>query len=76
MQARILDIRCSCRSQQLHRLVYASAVFGVPRSLWRVKKRMTQPLIHGSVLALLPMHPPWSVAILWGVWECRVSVRS
>ncbi len=59
--------RLGRRWQQLHRLVYAIAVFGVLHYLWLVKKDVTQPLIYGGVLALLLlMRLPWkSIARKW-----------
>ena len=39
--------------QRLHRLVYAIAICGVVHYWWLVKKDVTQPLIYGSVLAVL-----------------------
>lgn len=39
--------------QRLHRLVYFIAVLGVVHYLWLVKKDVTQPLVYGSVLAVL-----------------------
>jgi sulfoxide reductase heme-binding subunit YedZ len=41
------------RWQQLHRLVYASAIGGVLHFLWLVKADIRRPVIYGSVLALL-----------------------
>jgi sulfoxide reductase heme-binding subunit YedZ len=37
----------------LHRLVYVAAVLGIVHFLMRVKADTTEPLIYGSVLALL-----------------------
>ncbi len=39
--------------QRLHRLVYPAAILGVLHYAWLVKKDLTQPLIYGTVLALL-----------------------
>jgi methionine sulfoxide reductase heme-binding subunit len=39
--------------QRLHRLIYAIAVGGVVHYLWLVKADTRQPLIYGSILALL-----------------------
>ena len=39
--------------QRLHRLAYAIAICGVIHYWWLVKKDVTQPLIYGSVLAVL-----------------------
>lgn len=41
------------RWQRLHRLVYFIAFGGVVHFLWMVKSDLTQPLVHGMVLALL-----------------------
>ena len=45
--------RLGRRWQQLHRLVYCSAVAGVIHFLWLVKKDIRQPLIYAVVLAAL-----------------------
>jgi sulfoxide reductase heme-binding subunit YedZ len=45
--------RLGRRWQQLHRLVYCSAVAGVIHFLWLVKKDIRQPLIYAFVLAAL-----------------------
>ncbi|MCA1979526.1 MAG: sulfoxide reductase heme-binding subunit YedZ [Thiobacillus sp.] len=56
------------RWQQLHRLVYAIAVFGVLHYVWLVKKDLTQPLIYASVLALLLIaRLPWGVDVLQSI---------
>jgi sulfoxide reductase heme-binding subunit YedZ len=39
--------------QRLHRLAYVAASLGVLHFAWRVKKDLTEPLVYGSVLALL-----------------------
>lgn len=39
--------------RRLHRLAYVAASLGVVHFLWRVKKDLTEPLVYGSVLALL-----------------------
>jgi methionine sulfoxide reductase heme-binding subunit len=39
--------------QRLHRLAYVAASLGVVHFVWRVKKDLTEPLVYGSVLALL-----------------------
>jgi sulfoxide reductase heme-binding subunit YedZ len=39
--------------QRLHRIAYVAAILGVIHFVWRVKKDLTEPLIYGSVLALL-----------------------
>lgn len=41
------------RWRSLHRLVYGAAVGGVVHYWWLVKKDITQPLIYGTILALL-----------------------
>ena len=41
------------RWQQLHRLVYFSAIAGVVHFLWLVKADLREPLIYASVLAVL-----------------------
>jgi len=45
--------RLGRRWQQLHRLVYCSAVAGVIHFLWLVKKDIRQPMIYAVVLAAL-----------------------
>ncbi len=45
--------RLGRRWQQLHRLVYLSAVAGVIHFLWLVKKDIRQPMIYALVLAAL-----------------------
>lgn len=69
--------RLGRRWQQLHRLVYAVAVFGVLHYLWLVKKDVTQPLIYGSVLALLLlMRLPWGIGLLQGARQRWGLARS
>ena len=41
------------RWQNLHRLVYAVAVFGVVHYWWLVKRDITEPLIYAAILAAL-----------------------
>jgi methionine sulfoxide reductase heme-binding subunit len=41
------------RWQQLHRLIYASAIVGAIHFYWLVKKDITRPVIFASILALL-----------------------
>jgi len=41
------------RWQQLHRLIYLSAIGGVVHFLWLVKADLQRPLIYGSILMLL-----------------------
>jgi sulfoxide reductase heme-binding subunit YedZ len=45
--------RLGKRWQQLHRLIYLSAIGGVLHFLWLVKADTRRPLIYGSLLALL-----------------------
>ena len=45
--------RLGKRWTQLHRLIYVSAIAGVIHYLWLVKADKSQPLIYGSILALL-----------------------
>jgi sulfoxide reductase heme-binding subunit YedZ len=39
--------------QRLHRLAYLATILGVIHFVWRVKKDVTEPVIYGSVLAVL-----------------------
>jgi sulfoxide reductase heme-binding subunit YedZ len=57
------------RWQRLHRLAYAAAVLGVVHFVWRVKQDVTEPLIYGSVLALL-------FAIRLGEWTRKRRARA
>ncbi len=45
--------RLGRRWQQLHRLVYISAIGGVVHFLWLVKADIRRPLIYGAILTLL-----------------------
>lgn len=45
--------RLGKRWQQLHRLVYVSAIGGVLHFLWLVKADIRRPVLYGSILALL-----------------------
>jgi sulfoxide reductase heme-binding subunit YedZ len=45
--------RLGRRWQQLHRLVYLSAIGGVVHFLWLVKADIRKPVLYGSILALL-----------------------
>ena len=45
--------RLGKRWQQLHRLVYASAIGGVLHFLWLVKADIRRPVLYGGILALL-----------------------
>jgi len=47
--------------QNLHRLIYASAVAGVVHYVWLVKADVRVPLIYGSVLSVLLAYR----AVLW-----------
>jgi len=41
------------RWKRLHRLVYLCGALGIVHFVWRVKKDMTEPVVYGSILALL-----------------------
>ena len=41
------------RWQQLHRLIYASAIAGVVHYWWQVKSDIRMPLLYGTVVAVL-----------------------
>jgi sulfoxide reductase heme-binding subunit YedZ len=41
------------RWQQLHRLIYVSAIAGVVHYLWLVKSDLRKPLVYGGILAVL-----------------------
>jgi methionine sulfoxide reductase heme-binding subunit len=45
--------------QRLHRLAYAIAIGGVVHYLWLVKADIQQPLLYGSILAVLLMYRLW-----------------
>ncbi|MFQ5903696.1 MAG: sulfite oxidase heme-binding subunit YedZ, partial [Candidatus Binatia bacterium] len=45
--------RLGKRWQQLHRLIYLSAIGGVIHFLWLVKADLRRPLIYGAILTLL-----------------------
>jgi sulfoxide reductase heme-binding subunit YedZ len=45
--------RLGKRWQQLHRLVYVAAIFGVIHFYWLVKSDITRPAQYGIVLAVL-----------------------
>jgi sulfoxide reductase heme-binding subunit YedZ len=45
--------RLGRRWQQLHRLVYVSAIGGAVHFLWLVKADIRRPVLYGSILALL-----------------------
>lgn len=49
----IMIRRLGRRWQQLHRLVYISAIGGVVHYLWLVKADIRQPLIYGTILTFL-----------------------
>jgi sulfoxide reductase heme-binding subunit YedZ len=69
--------RLGRRWQQLHRLVYGIALLGVVHYLWLVKKDLTDPLIYGSILAvLLALRLPWGVSALQAMRVRRMPARS
>lgn len=69
--------RLGRRWQQLHRLVYVIGMLGVTHYLWLVKKDITEPLIYGTVLAvLLLMRLPWGVALLQTLRSRFVPARA
>ena len=47
--------------QRLHRLVYAIAIGGVVHYLWLVKADIQQPLLYGSILAVLLVYRCWDM---------------
>ncbi|MFO1351142.1 MAG: protein-methionine-sulfoxide reductase heme-binding subunit MsrQ [Gammaproteobacteria bacterium] len=51
--------RLGRRWQKLHRLVYGIAVLGVLHYLWLVKADISEPLIYGTMLALLLAYRYW-----------------
>jgi sulfoxide reductase heme-binding subunit YedZ len=57
------------RWQQLHRLVYVTAVGGVLHYLWLVKKDVTAPLWYGTALAVL-------LVLRVGPWLARRRTRA
>lgn len=44
------------RWQMLHRLIYAAAAAGVVHFYWLVKKDVTEPVMYGSILAVLLLY--------------------
>lgn len=56
------------RWQQLHRLIYVSAVAGVVHYWWLVKADITQPAIYGAILAVL-----LGYRLLAKLWAWRAS---
>lgn len=69
--------RLGRRWQQLHRLVYPIAMLGVVHYVWLVKKDLTQPLIYGTVLAvLLVMRLPWGLNVLSALRNRLAPARS
>lgn len=53
--------RLARRWKQLHRAVYLIAVLGVVHYLWLVKADLLEPLVYGTILAvLLAWRVPWS----------------
>jgi sulfoxide reductase heme-binding subunit YedZ len=65
--------------QRLHRLIYAIAIGGVVHYLWLVKADIQQPLIYGSLLAVLLAYRLWDMygrRLLSGIMLPRkVAVR-
>jgi sulfoxide reductase heme-binding subunit YedZ len=59
--------RLKRRWQQLHRLVYVAAVFGVWHYWWQVKKDIREPLLYAAGLALL---------LGWRAWRRRATWKS
>lgn len=69
--------RLGRRWQQLHRLIYLIALLGVTHYLWLVKKDLTEPLIYGTVLALLlVVRLPWGVRLLQAARSRFVSASA
>ncbi len=69
--------RLGRRWQQWHRLVYPIALLGVIHYLWLVKKDLTEPLVYGTVLALLlAMRLPWGVELLQTARHRLLPARS
>jgi sulfoxide reductase heme-binding subunit YedZ len=52
--------------QRLHRLIYVIAIGGVVHYLWLVKADIRQPLIYGSLVAILLAYR------LWAAYELRL----
>jgi sulfoxide reductase heme-binding subunit YedZ len=61
----------AARWLRLHRLAYVAASLGVLHFIWRVKRDLTEPVIYGSVLALL-----FAVRILFSLRRTRRSDRT
>lgn len=55
------------RWQQLHRWVYAAAIFGALHYWWLVKKDVTEPAIYALILAVL-----LGVRVVWKLRESNV----
>lgn len=62
------------RWQQLHRLIYLSAIAGVVHFFWLVKADISQPLIFGTILALLLGHR--ATVKLWSMLSSRFSFKN
>lgn len=58
--------RLKRRWQQLHRLIYVAATFGVWHYWWQVKKDIREPLLYAGALALL---------LGWRLWRRRARSR-
>ena len=62
------------RWQQLHRLVYLTAIGGVIHYLWLVKADQREPLIYGSVLTVLL---GYRIVVTWGgKWPFQIAWKS
>ena len=62
------------RWQQLHRLVYLTAIGGVIHYLWLVKADQREPLIYGSVLTVLL---GYRIVVTWGgKWPFQIARKS
>jgi len=62
------------RWQQLHRLVYLTAIGGVIHYLWLVKADQRKPLIYGSVLTVLL---GYRIVVTWGdKWSVPITRKS
>ncbi len=62
------------RWQQLHRLVYLTAIGGVIHYLWLVKADQRQPLIYGGILTVLL---GFRIVVAWGdKWSVPITRKS
>lgn len=61
--------RLGKRWQQLHRLVYVTAIGGVVHYIWLVKADIRQPVIYGAILTLLLVYR------LVTIWRPKHSTR-